>query len=155
MTKKKKTAGRQIVRSKKVIVDGIQFASTLESRMYLLLKEAGIKSKYEGKTYTVLEGFVYGSENYEKYQKRSAEMTDRPNVLKTDYTPDFVGENEEFIIEVKGRANESFPLRWKLFKTLMQQRDNPPILFKPATVVECKQVVEILKSKGYGNKTKT
>ena len=82
-------------------------------------------------------------------------MTDRPNVLKIDYTPDFVGENEEFIIEVKGRANESFPLRWKLFKALMQQRDNPPILFKPATVVECKQVVEILKSKGYGNKTKT
>ena len=53
MTKKKKTVGRQIVRSKKVIVDGIQFASTLESRMYLLLKEAGIKFKYEGKTYNV------------------------------------------------------------------------------------------------------
>lgn len=152
MIKKKKAAGRQIVRSKKITIDGIQFASTLEGRMYSLLKEAGIKSKYEGKTYTVLAGFEYKSESYEKFQKRSLEMTNRPKVLEIKYSPDFVGENEEWIIEVKGRANESFPLRWKLFKQLMQQRDNPPILFKPSTVAECKQVIEILKDKGYGNK---
>ena len=152
MIKKKKAAGKQIVRSKKIIIDGIQFASTLEGRMYSLLKEAGIKFKYEGKTYTVLTGFEYKSESYEKFQKRSLEMTNRPKVLKIDYTPDFIGENEEWIIEVKGRANESFPLRWKLFKQLMQQRDNPPILFKPSTVAECKQVIEILKDKRYGNK---
>ena len=79
-------------------------------------------------------------------------MTNRPKVLEIKYTPDYVGENEEWIIEVKGRANESFPLRWKLFKQLMQQRDNPPILFKPSTDAECKQVIEILKDKGYGNK---
>lgn len=152
MIKKKKAAGKQIVRSKKIIIDGIQFASTLEGRMYSLLKEAGIKFKYEGKTYTVLAGFEYKSESYEKFQKRSLEMTNRPKVLEIKYTPDYVGENEEWIIEVKGRANESFPLRWKLFKQLMQQRDNPPILFKPSTVAECKQVIEILKDKGYGNK---
>ena len=36
--------------------------------------------------------------------------------LTIKYTPDFIG--KDFIIETKGRANESFPLRWKLFKRL-------------------------------------
>ena len=148
----KRTKGRQIVNSVKTKVDGIQFQSILESRMYALLKEAGIKNKYEGKTYTVFEAFVYEGESYEKYQKRNLTMTNRPNVLKIDYTPDFVGENEEFIIEVKGRPNESFPLRWKLFKRLMHSKKNPPLLFKPSNVSECKEVIEILKQKGYGSK---
>ena len=39
------------VRSKKVTVDGIQFASGLEKYMYLALKKAKIKAKYEGETY--------------------------------------------------------------------------------------------------------
>ena len=37
--------------------------------------------------------------------------------LPIKYTPDFIG--EDFIIETKGRANESFPIRWKLFKRLL------------------------------------
>ena len=39
--------------------------------------------------------------------------------LPIKYTPDFIGDN--FIIETKGRANESFPMRWKLFKKLDSQ----------------------------------
>jgi hypothetical protein len=35
-------------------------------------------------------------------------------ILPITYKPDFVG--RDFVIECKGRANESFPLRWKLFK---------------------------------------
>lgn len=152
MRKTVKKKGKMIVNATRIIVDGIQFASTLESRMYLLLKEAGIKSAYEGKTYTTFKGFAYPEECYERYLKKNKFMVNRPSVLKIDYTPDFVGENEEFIIEVKGRPNESFPLRWKLFKALMNQRENPPIIFKPSTVGECEQVIKILKEKGYGRK---
>ena len=39
------------VTSKKVICDGITFASGLEKYMYEALKKAKIKAKYEGKTY--------------------------------------------------------------------------------------------------------
>lgn len=144
--------GKQIINAKKIVIDGIQFQSTLEGRMYSLLKDAGIKAEYEGKTYTVFKAFTYPSECYERYLKKNKFMVHRPSVLKIDYTPDFVGVNEEFIIEVKGRPNESFPLRWKLFKSLMNQRKNPPIIFKPSTVAECIQVIDILKEKGYGKK---
>ena len=45
------------VQSKKVIVDGINFASGLEKYMYLALKEANIPADYEGKTFILMEGF--------------------------------------------------------------------------------------------------
>ena len=148
VTKKK---GTKVVQSKKTVYKGIEFASSLEATMCKLLDEAGISYKYEPKSYTTLETFTYEGECYERVRKTSKEMVDRPKVLGVSYTPDFVGLNEEFFIEVKGRANESFPLRWKLFKEmLMNTRKEMPILFKPMTVADCKQVVEILKSKGYG-----
>ena len=45
------------VRSKKVICDGITFASGLEKYMYLALKKAKIKADYEGETFTLIDGF--------------------------------------------------------------------------------------------------
>lgn len=155
MGKKKKTTkkkARQVVNSKKVVIDGITFASSLEGTMYKLLKQSGIVFAYEMKTYTIFDSFKYEGECYERVQKRSKEMVDRPKVSGITYTPDFSDLNEEWIIEVKGRANESFPLRWKLFKQKMMERENPPMIFKPTKVADCKQVINILLENGYGKK---
>ena len=43
-------------------------------------------------------------------------------ILPIKYTPDFIGKG--FIIETKGRANESFPMRWKMFKKYINKHDN-------------------------------
>ena len=59
------------------------------------------------------------------------------------YTPDFIGDN--FIIETKGRANESFPIRWKLFKKLVSEQFPDYVLFKPQNQKECDIVIEIIK----------
>lgn len=146
--------GTKIVQSKKVKLDGIQFASTLESTMYKLLKAAGMKFEYEGTSYQTFEPFELKEECWERATKSSKAMIDRRKVTKVSYTPDFVGENEEYFIEVKGRANESFSIRWKLFKDLMSKRDNPPLIFKPMNKQDCEQVINILKSKGYGKKSR-
>ena len=45
---KKRSTKRGPVVSKKVIYDGVTFASSLEKYMYKALKEAGIDFKYEG-----------------------------------------------------------------------------------------------------------
>jgi hypothetical protein len=42
------------VQAKKVSYDGINFASGLERYMYMALKKAKIKSKYEGETFVLL-----------------------------------------------------------------------------------------------------
>ena len=45
------------VQSKKVSYDGINFASGLERYMYMALRKAKIKAKYEGETFVLLNGF--------------------------------------------------------------------------------------------------
>ena len=54
------------VQSKKVIVDGIKFASGLEKYMYLALKEANISADYEGRTFVVMEGIDFTTTSYER-----------------------------------------------------------------------------------------
>ena len=47
------------VQAKKVTYDGIKFASGLERYMYMALKKAKIKAKYEGETYEIVSGFDF------------------------------------------------------------------------------------------------
>ena len=51
---KKRSRKKGPVQSKKVSYDGINFASGLERYMYMALKKAKIKSKYEGETYLMV-----------------------------------------------------------------------------------------------------
>ena len=54
-----KNRKRGPVRSKKVICDGITFASGLEKYMYQALKTAIIKAEYEGKTFVLIDSFEF------------------------------------------------------------------------------------------------
>ena len=142
MRKRRKKNGP--VRSKKVICDGITFASGLEKYMYLALKEAKIKADYEGETFTLIDGFEFEVDSYERQSNGKGEFKDRGNkkILPIKYTPDFV--NEDFVIECKGRANESFPMRWKLFKRMINISRPYVTLYKPQNQKECDQVVELI-----------
>ena len=114
--------------------------------MYIALKAANIKAKYEGETFVLLNGFHFDNEAYERQSNSKGLFKNRGSkrVLPIKYTPDFIGKN--FIIETKGRPNESFPMRWKLFKRLVTQQFPSYTLFKPQNQKECDKVVEILKS---------
>lgn len=144
---RKKIRKRGPVRAKKISYDGHNFASGLERYMYMGLKKAKIKAKYEGETFVLVNGFHFENEAYERQANGKGEMVNRgkKRILPIKYTPDFIGEN--FIIETKGRANESFPIRWKLFKKLVTQQFPNYILFKPQNQKECDRVIEILKNK--------
>ena len=141
---KKKKRGPVV--SKKVEYDGITFASGLEKYMYMALKKANIRAKYEGETFVLLNGFHFDNEAYERQANSKGIFKNRGSkrVLPIKYTPDFIG--KDFIIETKGRPNESFPMRWKLFKRLVTQQFPNYTLFKPQNQKECDKVIEILKS---------
>jgi len=134
------------VRSKKVICDGITFASGLEKYMYLALKKAKIKADYEGETFTLISNFEFNTASYERQSNGKGEFKDRGNkkILPIRYTPDFVSLRNEFIIECKGRANESFPMRWKLFKRFINRCYPHVTLYKPQNQKECDQVIELI-----------
>ena len=135
------------VRAKKVTFDGIKFASGLEKYMYQALKKAKIKAKYEGKTYTVQEGFEFKNESYERQSNGKGELVNRGSkkVLPIKYTPDFV--SDSFVIECKGRANESFPIRWKMFKKYVKDNLKRVTLYKPQNQKECDKVIELILNK--------
>ncbi len=130
--------------AKKVTYDGIKFASGLEKYMYIALKKAKIKAKYEGETYTIQEGFEFDVQSYERQSNGKGEFKNRGNkkILPIKYTPDFV--SRSFIIECKGRANESFPMRWKLFKNYVKANMPRVTLYKPQNQKECDTVIELI-----------
>jgi|TARA_B100000902_G_C26765641_1_gene647847 hypothetical protein len=143
---KKKKRGPVV--SKKIMYDGITFASGLEKYMYQALKKAKIKALYEGETFELLESFNFPFESYERCGNSKGDYKNRGNkkIFNIKYTPDFVGKG--FIIETKGRANESFPLRWKMFKKLVAENKIEPFtLYKPQNQKECDKTVELILKK--------
>jgi hypothetical protein len=97
-----KKVNKKKVNSNKTTYNGIKFASGLEVYAYKLIVDAKLESNllYESKTFEIVESFEYDGKKYRNIK----------------ITPDFVDEKNKIIFEVKGRANESFPLRWKLMK---------------------------------------
>jgi len=142
--KRKFKRKRGPVRAKKVSFDGITFASGLERYMYQVLKKAKIKATYEGKTFVLQEGFMFDNESYERQSNGKGDMVNRGSkkILNIKYTPDFVADT--FIIECKGRANESFPIRWKMFKKYVKENLPHVTLYKPQNQKECDKVIELI-----------
>ena len=140
----KRSKKRGPVRAKKVTFDGIKFASGLEKYMYVALKNAKIYAEYEGMTFTVQEGFEFKNKSYERQSNGKGELVNRgcKKILPIKYTPDFV--SDTFIIECKGRANESFPMRWKMFKKYVNINLPHVTLYKPQNQKECDKVIELI-----------
>ena len=135
------------VRAKKVTFDGIKFASGLEKYMYQALKKAKIQADYEGCTFVLQEGFMLENESYERQSNGKGEMVNRgcKKILPIKYTPDFV--SSSFKIECKGRANESFPMRWKMFKKYVNWKMKHVTLYKPQNQKECDEVIKLITKK--------
>jgi hypothetical protein len=135
------------VRSKKVKFDGIQFASGLEKYMYIALKKAKIHAEYEGATFVLQEDFKFEIDSYERQANGKGNMVNRgqKKIQSIKYTPDFI--SSSFIIECKGRANESFPIRWKMFKKYVNHKMKHVTLYKPQNQKECDEVINLILSK--------
>lgn len=145
--KKRRSKKRGPVQAKRITYDGINFASGLERYMYMALKKAKLKFKYEGETFELINGFEFTTESIERQSNGKGEFKNRGNkkILNIKYTPDFIG--SDFIIECKGRANESFPMRWKLFKKWITDNGDKRVLYKPQNQSECDKTVDMILQK--------
>ena len=144
MLRKKRRKKRGPVTAKKINYDGIKFASGLERYMYMALKKNRIRAKYEGETFVLMNGFHFDNQVIERQANSKGEFINRgcKRILPIKYTPDFV--SDSFIIECKGRANESFPIRWKMFKNYVKNNLPRVTLYKPQNQKECDKVVELI-----------
>lgn len=130
--KKKKTVSSVNVKVRnatKVEYDGIKFRSKLEAYTYKRLKEEGFNFAYEEITYTIIEKFEYQGEKI------------RPITI----TPDFIDNDRRIIIEVKGFANELYPMRLKLFKRYLHLNRLNFLLYEVRTQKEVEALIINLK----------
>ena len=144
---RRKYKKRGPVQSKKIICDGIQFASGLEKYTYLSLKNNKLFEGYENQVFQLVESFDFRNKTYEKQANGKGDYINRgeKKILGIKYTPDFVG--KDFIIECKGRANESFPIRWKLFKLWLTKNKIGKTLYKPQNQTEVDLTIMLIKEK--------
>ena len=144
---RRKSKKRGPVQAKKITYDGINFASGLERYTYMALKKEKLFEEYEGEVFNLIEGFNFPNESYEKQANGKGDYTNRgvKKILGIKYTPDFTG--KDYIIECKGRANESFPLRWKLFKLWMTSTGDLRPLYKPQNQKDVDRTIQIIKER--------
>jgi hypothetical protein len=145
MRLKRKSKKKGPVQAKKISYDGIKFASGLERYTYMALKKAKLFEGYENEVFQLIKGFNFNNISYEKQANGKGEYVDRgqKKILGIKYTPDFVG--KDYIIECKGRANESFPIRWKLFKLWLTKNNIGKTLYKPQNQKEVDRTVDLIK----------
>lgn len=144
--RRKKSKKRGPVIAKKITYDGINFASGLERYTYMALKKEKLFEHYEGEVFQLIESFDFKNQSYEKQANGKGEYINRGSkkVLGIKYTPDFTG--KDYIIECKGRANESFPLRWKLFKLWLTKKNIGKTLYKPQNQKEVDLTIQMIKN---------
>lgn len=126
---------------------GIKYKSLLEMDFAKKADKAGIPFEYEKKSFTLLDKITLEfGEYYGKWGKNFIKRT--PDVDNLTYTPDFIYDTGSVfvVVETKGHANESYPLRRKLFFHYMERSCNKYIFFEPRTNTDNTAVIEIVKT---------
>ena len=132
---KKKSKNKKVRNATPLLYDGIKFKSKLEVYCYTKLKENDLIAPYEERTFVIIDAFVYNNEK----------------VRKMTYTPDFVG--IDYVIECKGKANDAFPLRWKIFKHHLHKNNLNYKLYLPRNKKDVDAVIEDIKNRYNDRKT--
>lgn len=160
---KKKGLGESKSRipSHKTIYGQIEYKSKLEADAAEILTNSGIEFDYEGATFNVMPSFISNVDCYAQLRKKtkagtSAKFDKQPaKVEAITYTPDFTHINADktgWIIETKGVPNESFPLRFKLFKKFLHENGYNLTLFIPRSKEQIYKCVEIIKQQNQNKK---
>tara|TARA_Y100000361_G_scaffold87832_1_gene78112 strand:+ start:545 stop:991 length:447 start_codon:yes stop_codon:yes gene_type:complete len=139
----KRKGKTKVKNAKKSVYDGKEFKSNLELYCYKQLEQSKILVEYEENTFTIFPAMVYPLACYEGTQKKLYNKGSK--IRPITYTPDFVDPNGKFIIETKGYANESFPLRWKLFKKHLKDNNHHYVLFMPRNKKQVDETIELIK----------
>ena len=141
--KRRPKSRSKVKNAKKSSFNGHDFQSNLEKNMYMMLYDSKIDVDYEAHTFTIFDPLVYPQACYEGTTKKLYNKGSKVRAIT--YTPDFVDPKGKWIIETKGYANESFPLRWKLFKRHLKENNLTYVLFMPRNKAQCEEVLELIK----------
>lgn len=147
---------KKVKNATKTIVDGRIFKSLLEARVYKRLLEYGYTPDYEHICFNLIEAFYPKSKCYDKhYDRKLKAKRFGVNIAKVPaitYTPDFTfSVNDKLIvIECKGKENDVYPIKKKLFRRWVDTYTNLTgveiLYFEVHNLHELDECVEVIRS---------
>lgn len=130
-----------------VAFDGTQMLSKLETRVYKWLYDFGLRPLYESETFTYWTGPRPTVPFYDLSRTRHNQLNMK-KLVDMRYTPDFVCfyNGIKILIEAKGKENDQFPIRKKLFRAYLETLDYPVIYAEIYTKRQLKEFIETLRN---------
>lgn len=159
---------KKILNATSTIQGNIQFKSLLEKTIYNTLIQNNINPSYEGLTFTLFEGFIpitpfYDQESPLQQKQRLVKgdtsigkqlILKNKKIISIKYTPDFYFKhnNIDVYIETKGKENDVFYIKKKLFISYLDNKflktGVQSIYFEIRTKKQLLQALNILNSYG-------
>lgn len=126
--------------------DGLKFDSKNEVAVYKHLKNEGFEVLREPVKYVLWEGCKPTVPFYNINKRTKVLELDMDKLRNITYLPDFQISYAGYtiIIEVKGKENDVFPVKKKLFRKLLESREKV-MYFELNTIRQLKQAIEIIK----------
>ena len=141
-------ANKKILGATSLVSNNITFKSKLEVTIYKELLRARFNPKYEEQKFVIWEGIKPTKLFYNRDIKTKMLKLDMGKMRDITYTPDFTFRYKKYliIIEAKGFENDTFPIKKKLFRGLLEEMKTPVIYFEVYTKKQLVQAIEIIKS---------
>lgn len=127
--------------------NGIEFKSKLEVSVYKTLLVAGFKPDYEKLKFTLWEGYKPTVPFYTKSKKTRELELDDTKIRGITYTPDFTFRYKDYliIVEVKGKENDVYPYKRKLFRKWLEINCPKSVFFEVFTKRNTETAIKIVK----------
>ena len=134
-----------------IVYNEITFKSKLDLMAYKLLEEKGFNPQYEQNTFIIWQGFKPVVPFFTKNKARQI-INNNKKLINITYTPDIYFEYRGYkvIIEMKGFANDVYPIKVKLFRKYIEQLQdsNNYLLFELYTKQQLLTAIQIIEEYG-------
>lgn len=147
-------SNKKVKNAQSIVIDNIKFKSKLEGYCYQQLKEVGLSPKYEPIKVTLLSGFIPDRVKIITPKKKGSgyNLLHYCNKIRDiTYTPDFMVKYKDnwIFIETKGKPNDSYPLKKKMFlkycQDVLSKKVNKNIVFmEPHNQKQVKECVNMI-----------
>ena len=132
--------------------NGIKFRSKLELYCYKYFLDNKVELQYEARTYVIFPKFETNVHLYLPVKQRNSTKTElclkNNKILPITYTPDFVlqVDNKLFFIETKGRPNDVYPIKRKLFLHHLSKLNKECWFFEPHNQKQVHDTYNLIKT---------
>lgn len=147
-------ANKKIKNTNKKVFNGIHFKSQLEVMVYKTLLQEGFNVQYEAQPYILWKGFKPTLPFFDQNKKTRLLELKNTKIIDIKYTPDFsfIYKDKLIFIEAKGKENDVFYIKKKLFRAYLEDKycnkelKQFPMYFEIYTKKQLLQAIEIIKS---------